>query len=351
MTVSWNDPVSSSDEEIPWMKGSAVAARCICLIYNPDPTGGINSLDMRQDGVVPGLGIFDSRLASDVWTVCALLRTTLSFPDPSPAATIYYVRTVLEQRAATTSPRDPEGSKPIVSMTPFAVWEKGVRPPKVPTRSSPAVWRGRQAGGSDTGTLQVSGIGRLPNDETGRPSTLPGIITPIHVDHELAIEVFYSIDGEDVAGNPLAKGQPPGVRLLRIVKPTIVPSCGCIPEALELPSYDQLADCAAAAVPCPTCKLVPNEQVCRTCDLTTLLHPRHDLFQYGPNGVCPDCDKRFLQSDEKSKWKDCACGLNLGDMWERMASVMPPDVESVVGSCSAWPDSKRDGSNTPPTPP
>jgi len=354
MTVSWSDPVSGSDEEIPWLKGTVNVTRCVCFMYNPEPSGGITSLDMRKDGDVGGIGVFEARFVSDIWTVCALLRTSLTIPAPSPAVAVYYVRTILEQTAAVSSPRDAEGTPPLVSMTPFIIWEKGVRPTNIkgPGRGAPAIWRGAAAGGPDSGSLQMSVIGRLPNDETGRPSTLPGIITPITVSHELVLEVFYSVEGEDVMGKPLPKGMPAPVRMLRILKPVIIPSCGMIPETLELPSYDEAARGSPCSQACSVCRLVPDEQVCRACDLTALLHPRHDLFQFGPNGTCPECDKRFLQSDEKSKWMDCACGLSLADMHERMARVIPDDVDSV-GDCLSEIGlsiaSKTDGSVTPPS--
>jgi hypothetical protein len=39
-----------------------------------------------------------------------------------------------------------------------------------------------------------------------------------------------------------------------------------------------------------------------------------------------------MQSEEKSKWVDCACGSSMDKMAERMARVIPPDVDSV-GDC------------------
>lgn len=128
---------------------------------------------------MPGLGPFDIRFISDVWTVCALLKTQVSITQPEPATTIYYIRIVLSQTTAIKSPRDDESTPPIVSTTPFVVWEKGVKPPPKPAKDAPVLWRGTASQGPDTkggddGPLNVTGIGRLPNDETGRPSTLDG---------------------------------------------------------------------------------------------------------------------------------------------------------------------------------
>lgn len=175
MTVSWADPVGHSEEEVRWLRGNVVASRGIWLMYNPDPEDGVSTLNERRRGEVPGLGPFEIRFMSDVWTVCALLKSTININFPEPTCTIYYIRIVLTQTTSIRSPRDdPATTEPILSTIPFVVWEKGVRPPRQLARDSPALWRGTECGGEDTGSLQVTGMGRLPNDETGRPSTLEG---------------------------------------------------------------------------------------------------------------------------------------------------------------------------------
>lgn len=62
------------------------------------------------------------------------------------------------------------------------------------------------------------------------------VITPIKVTHQLVMEVWYSIFGEDVGGNPLPEGGQSQLRVLRVDKPVTVPSCAFIPEVVELPS-------------------------------------------------------------------------------------------------------------------
>jgi hypothetical protein len=74
------------------------------------------------------------------------------------------------------------------------------------------------------GELNLECKGRLPNDEHGRPTTLPGINTPIRVSHSFALDIFFSIQGETEAGEPMAKPGAGGLRVLRVNKPAIVPS-------------------------------------------------------------------------------------------------------------------------------
>lgn len=169
------------------------------------------------------------------------MKLNINIPEPTPTTSIYYIRVFLRQTYAITSPRDdPATAEPIVTTTPFVVYEKGVRPPPHrPTRDMPALWRGRAAEGGDTGGINISAVGRLPNDETGRPSTLEGVITPIKVTHQLVLEVWYSVYGEDVSGDPLPNGGQGQLRVLRVDKPVVVPSCAFIPEVVELPSCEQ----------------------------------------------------------------------------------------------------------------
>jgi hypothetical protein len=182
MLVSWADPVTSvtsAEEEVQWFRGSATASRNIWLMYNPEPSNGISTLSERRRGDVPGLGSFEITYLSDVWTVCALLKTQISFPDPNPATTIYYMRIILQQTTHIRSPRDDEDTPPVTVTTPFVICEKGQKPPPKPSLSVPALWRGVTSHGPDTpggevGGLDLTGIARLPNDETGRPSTLDG---------------------------------------------------------------------------------------------------------------------------------------------------------------------------------
>lgn len=176
MTVTWSEPVTHTDDEVEWVKGTLSTSRTVTLLYNPEPSNGVSKLDEGRSGDVPGLNAFNFHFTSDTWTVCAVLRIGLSIPCPSPETTIYYIRVFLEQRTDMISPRDdPDTAEPIVNKTNFVIWEKGIRPPPSrPTRDTPALWRGTEAQGHDTDGLTVSGVGRLPNDETGRPSTLDG---------------------------------------------------------------------------------------------------------------------------------------------------------------------------------
>lgn len=72
--------------------------------------------------------------------------------------------------------------------------------------------------------MNVDIKGRLPNDDSGRPSTVPGVKTPITVSHELLVEVFFTMFGQDQQGRAMKHPAPGGSRLLKIKRDVIVPS-------------------------------------------------------------------------------------------------------------------------------
>lgn len=50
-------------------------------------------------------------------------------------------------------------------------------------------------------------------------------ITPIRVSHEMVLQVFFSVDGEDLQGNPMEGDDHSGVmRMLVLAIPTVLPS-------------------------------------------------------------------------------------------------------------------------------
>lgn len=173
----------------------------------------------------------------------------------------------------------------------------------------------------------------------GRAEADGSIITPIKVRHQLIAEVWYSVFNEDVTGHPL--GSPPGqgqLRMLRVEKPVIVPSCAFIPDVVELPSYESHAFDTA---PCPVCKLPPEQQACRTCMLSSVPHPRHDLDPTRfPEGVCPRCEKRYITDDVTGKWADCACGLSLQQLESRMGAILLDDEPTPPPSGTQTPSGK-----------
>lgn len=51
--------------------------------------------------------------------------------------------------------------------------------------------------------------------------------TPIKVGHQLRMQVYFSVQGEDVQGNKLDDGGPGELRVLRVDKKVILPAVSC----------------------------------------------------------------------------------------------------------------------------
>jgi hypothetical protein len=74
-----------------------------------------------------------------------------------------------------TSPSDPDRPHTVTTNFPFV--ERGQRPPVEighPGPRYPALWRGKDAGGTDEGEYKIEAKGQMPKDDVLRPSTVPG---------------------------------------------------------------------------------------------------------------------------------------------------------------------------------
>lgn len=230
-----------------WLHGTVQTKRPFMIMYNPDPNGGVTEYDDTATGYAPGLGVWNSRFSSDVWTVCAVMKYRFSLDSIPPTATVFTVRLALEQTHTIVSPRQTQGdAKKVITTRHFALHESGRRPPQgthYPGKDYIAAWRGTEAGGKDKcgpegGKFVIDTNVRLPKDDIARPSTPPGVVTPITVSHKLVLEVFFSVYGQDHHGRPLKSPGPGGLRMLRVSRPTMIPSCHMIPPILDLPSYE-----------------------------------------------------------------------------------------------------------------
>lgn len=326
----------SEDDISSWLVGTYKTERRVMLIYNPHPHGGVSELDVRLNGFAEGVGPWDMRMVSDEFTVAAFLPMCITLPSLPPTATIFSFSLLLAQTTTLVSPRDdPNTATPLKSTRHFTIIERGTRPPKdcrFPTKDYKALWRGIGVPGSGArdgdlngGVWGVHDKGRLPLDEVARPSTLPGIITPIRVSHSLIANVYFSIQDEDEYGRP-CRG-PGGLRLLKVSHDVILPSCALIGRIINPPTYATVhpsckSPCLDNSVPtiCPTCHCSLDDQICTSCPtaVQTFLHPRHD---HPPElvgntiGVCPECSVRLGGQTECTT---CACYYGLGNIEERM---------------------------------
>jgi hypothetical protein len=298
--------------QTPWVMGTHRAKKHIMIVYNPNPLGNTNELHDRADGHIPGLGKWEMTMVSDVWTICALMNLKFSVTQIPTTTTIFAVRLALAQSWAIISPRDEEGANRLTGTRSFAMFESGKRPPvghHYPDKHYAAIWRGTGAGGKDKpaseegGELKLAATLRLPTDEHVRPTTLPGVVTPITVTHNLVLEVFFSVWGEDDRGEPMKLPGPGGLRMLRVSRPITLPSCALIPEVIDLPAYEEHH---RDAVP-------PDEDSL-------------ELLQRGMKGAGPLGDPG---------WALCACGRKLEEMEARMRAAVIQEANGPLNGVTS----------------
>lgn len=61
----YGDGVERDREKLPWLKGRFEGKRTLMIIHE-NPGGGVMDLDLRGEGAVPGLGVYNLRFTSDV---------------------------------------------------------------------------------------------------------------------------------------------------------------------------------------------------------------------------------------------------------------------------------------------
>jgi hypothetical protein len=165
-----------------------------------------------------------------------MLSVVFKFNNLPPTATIFDFRVNLIQHIEARSPRDQEVQSTSRS---FTVVKHGKRPNaeyKRPGKDAKALWRGSAAGGTAAnGVCECSGKGRMPRDREARPTSVEGMDTPLRLSHQLAVEVVFSIWGEDAYGQAMKPG-PGEQRRLKIARPVVLPSCAIIPQTFSLPA-------------------------------------------------------------------------------------------------------------------
>jgi hypothetical protein len=57
--------LESPSEGDLWITGTHSTKRTIMIIYNPNPTGGVTSLDEQVSGFAEGVGVYKWRMSAD----------------------------------------------------------------------------------------------------------------------------------------------------------------------------------------------------------------------------------------------------------------------------------------------
>ncbi|ODO06697.1 hypothetical protein I350_04055 [Cryptococcus amylolentus CBS 6273] len=314
---------SLPSEKTGWMKGDLVASKSMCLHAISPVTGGVVSLNLRKEGFADGMGIWKFKAVADVFSISSVFLLSYKVPAPSPRTTIFLFRLILAQSYSVVSPRTPNDPPHIPESPKQHVLYQIGRVHKS-TESHPEVgvdclWRGKEVpdkekkkeGMEGEESWTVKAVARMPNHDKIRPTTNEGTITPIRVSHELIIQVYYSVHGEDVKGR-LIKGAGE-LRMMRTRIPLRVPSCHCLSDSLSLPAYSSSSPpdgtpVTAPSLPQPTCHFGPVSSV--------------------PSGHQSAQEIDSIISSPPDLRRYCMCGKTFAELGESMLRGMRPEGES-----------------------
>lgn len=185
-TISLASSIRSTDttrsEKNGWLVGDISVLRKLKVHANPSGSNGVQQLDLRKEGYVEGLGPWRFLATSEALSIASVMLIQLNIPSPSPRCTIFFVRLIVSQSYELISPRTPNEPphKPEAAKN-NVVYQVG-RPHRHGesrlAHTIPALWRGKEAGGTDqTGPStgwRTRAIVRLPTHEKIRPSTNSG---------------------------------------------------------------------------------------------------------------------------------------------------------------------------------
>ncbi|ODO08789.1 hypothetical protein L198_00522 [Cryptococcus wingfieldii CBS 7118] len=233
-------------EKSGWMKGDLTSHDGLIVFAVSPYTGDGMTLDVRKEGLVDGLGLWRFTAGADVFTVGSVLMLSVSISSPSPKTTIFYTRFLLSEDYTITSPRTPNlpATRPESAQR-HLLYQLG-RPHKPgekrPGRDVDALWRGAGVGGCpEEAGWKIKAMARAPGHMKIKPTTHERTITPLRISHDLIFQIYYSVDGEKVDGEPI--DGPGELRVMQIKVPVIMSSCHCVKDALSLPTYET-AQCA-----------------------------------------------------------------------------------------------------------
>ncbi|KZV94419.1 hypothetical protein EXIGLDRAFT_835018 [Exidia glandulosa HHB12029] len=208
------------------------------VVISPSAAGDTGVLSERIEGFHPDVGPYLFSLASQHLTVGGVMHFSLTLASVPNTLRVQAIGAHIMQSYTLQSHATPgrSGVPPAHKRMVFyldhrtPLWQEGdsldakKRPPTVLTggQTVPGAMAQLEAGE----TLAVSHVARLPDDDLLRASTHTGTRAPIRISHRIVLELTFSTsDG--------------AAKILRAERPLTILSCGCLPEDLTVPPYDE----------------------------------------------------------------------------------------------------------------
>ncbi|ORX39308.1 hypothetical protein BD324DRAFT_679783 [Kockovaella imperatae] len=295
-------PFPAVDEAVAPLARTVTGMAYIEFIHHPSLDGTGNRLDDRGTAFAPEIGVVETMCASNDFTVAGPFTAKIQVTGASDKVSFYAARLSVLQTVVCHSPKDQEKVK-SEQIVRFA--EHGE------TDSEQPLWKGTEAKDDVDRNWSLEMSGRFPHSSQIRPSTLPGISTPVSVVHYLVYDLFFTVIGRDGYGKPY--DGPGKMQRFRRRSRVVIPHCALTSGRDSLPTYEDLTSQTILSTyrdeVCPSCHRLASQVICRTCEGRVIPHTKLEAGT-GPDDPCPDCrDKKLKPKPATDHYSQghCAC--------------------------------------------
>ena len=196
-------------------------SREVLLVINPNPAGEPSGLSWHHDQVVDGLGPMSIDLESTHLTIGGPVHLRTHLHAPPKGATLHCINVSLLQYI---SLRNKDRSKiekaPAVAVRFFSLGSRRHEPLLNPQEEV------------EEDGWKCEWVGRLPDDDHARPSTVKTQKTSIIISHQILIQIYVT---------PYDENNQNQMKVVSIRRPIFVSSCCVSLDSITLPPYEEVA--------------------------------------------------------------------------------------------------------------
>jgi hypothetical protein len=303
-------------------KTNLEAWRDLVPVVNPSPEGGPTALTILYNDLHPTVGLISIACTSNNISVGGIFNVDIHSPTPPTDLIVYLVRVSIE---TSVELRTRKKGKQKVPAQRHKLFEKGWVPPRPSDPHGPGDGKKSEGlirdptkqGCRSDDAWTVQGLGRMPNDNVVRSSTLPRTRAAIRFTHHLLIEVVHSRE-------PDLADEERKLKVFSLRQPIVLPSCCVAYDAVSLPAYTPDYD--------------GDRPSAMPYDLAShgqqggLLH--HTSTSSNPTEAIRRSSSQ-ARSSSRSRWIGtatptdaqghdfCVCGQSIQDLSERERTLMP----------------------------
>lgn len=203
-------------------------SREVLLVINPNPAGEPSGLSWHHDQIIDGLGAMSIDLESTHLTIGGPVHLRLHLHEPPKGATLHCINvSLLQYITLRNKDRSKEEKAPAVAVKFFQIGSRKHEPLLNPYEEV------------DEDGWKHEWIGRLPDDDHARPTTVKTNKTSIIISHQLLVQIFVTPSNLD--GEHKDKDDKSQMKVVSIRRPIFVSSCCVSLDSITLPAYEEVA--------------------------------------------------------------------------------------------------------------